>query len=176
MEVIRINRERIKIMLSSEDIKELNINTDLLDEFDLAGREAFAKILKEARDKCGFISYGRKILVQIFKSVDGGCEMFITKIPEREETLRSNTPTLYYYKFDRLNDLINLSRVLSPKEAIICNLYREDGKMCVYLETSEKIHIYGEFGGTKCNVSTKAYLAEHCKLISNNAINFLSNY
>ena len=65
MEVIRINRERIKIMLSPADMVEMDISCEVLDNFDKRGKEAFGKIMQEARDKCGFISCGRKILVQV---------------------------------------------------------------------------------------------------------------
>ncbi len=176
MEVIRINRERIKIMLSTEDMKELNINTELFDKFEYEGREAFARILKEARDKCGFISCGRKILVQIFNSIDGGCEMFITKIPDRDDAFTIKNKSMFYYKFERLNDIISLSKAITSIDDGICNIYKESDSTVIYLETSEKIHICGEYGGRKCKSSAKAYISEHCELVFGKAFEKLREY
>lgn len=168
MEVIRINRERIKIMLSPLDMSEMEINCEMLDDFDKRGREAFGKIMKEARNKCGFISCGRKIFVQIFPSKDGGCELFITKLSDAElsSTIKESK---HYYRFEDMNSLIGFcSAARSYNVSGIA--YRDKDRGIYYIELDEDFDLCGEFGGKRCAVGTEAYIAERCTFVCDNAV------
>lgn len=168
MEVIRINRERIKIMLSPDDMVEMDINCDMLDSFDRKGKEAFGKIMQEARDRCGFISCGRKIFVQVFPSKDGGCEMFITKMNDNELSSRVKKQKRYYYKFEVFQNLLSFCAAIMNIN-YNCAVYKDNEKGIYYIITDEKCDICGEFGGVECSETCDVYISERCKLICENA-------
>ncbi len=78
MELIPINESKLKIMLSENDMKELNI----CDEADCANNEtryAIRTILERAKAQIGFNTEGAEIFVQLYTSRSGGCELFVTK-------------------------------------------------------------------------------------------------
>ena len=76
MELILISNSKLKIMLSAEDMKRYNIECD----GETALRRGFKPVLDMARRDCGFESEGGRLLVQVFPSRGGGCEMFITRV------------------------------------------------------------------------------------------------
>ncbi len=172
MEVIRISRERIKIMLTSCDMDEMNINCDMLEGLDRHGKEAFTKIMQEARERCGFISCGKKIFVQIFPSKDGGCEMFITKLNDAELVSIGERKKKYYYRFETMNELLGFCSGARSYN-IRCSVYRDVEKGSYYIECDDKCNLCGEYGGRQCNVASEAYIAERCSLICEDAVGIL---
>ena len=168
MEVIRINRERIKIMLSPADMVEMDISCEVLDNFDKRGKEAFGKIMQEARDKCGFISCGRKILVQVFPSKDGGCEMFITKVNDSELTSHVKKQKKFYYKFEVFQDMLRFCAAIM-NSINSCAAYKDIEKGIYYIVTDEKCNICGEFGGMECSETCDVYILERCKMVCEDA-------
>lgn len=168
MEVIRINRERIKIMLSPEDMVEMDINCDMLDTFDRRGKEAFGKIMQEARDRCGFISCGRKIFVQVFPSKDGGCEMFITKMNDGDLSARTARRRKYYYRFCVFEDMLKFCAAVA-KINHSCSAYKDTEKSEYYIMSDERCDICGEFGGIECSEMCEVYISERCRLICEDA-------
>ena len=81
MELILISKSKLKIMLSADDMKTYNIECDGESAF----RRGFRPVLEKARRDCGFETEGGRLLVQVFPSRTGGCEMFITRVsPEKD--------------------------------------------------------------------------------------------
>ncbi len=111
MELILISNSKLKIMLSAEDMKEYNIECN----GECALRRGFAPVLERAHDDCGFDIDSGRLLVQVFPSREGGCEMFITRVAqerrgaEREEEYKSS-PSVCILK--TVSDLTALCRAL----------------------------------------------------------------
>ena len=83
MEVILIDRDKLKIMLTAPDMQRYALDTSRLESMactDLHTREAFRHIFHDAEAKTGFHTEGEKILVQMYTSKCGGCEIFVTKL------------------------------------------------------------------------------------------------
>ncbi len=76
MELILISNSKLKIMLSAEDMKEYNIECD----GESALKRGFKPVLERAHEDCGFDIESGRLLVQVFPSRGGGCEMFITRV------------------------------------------------------------------------------------------------
>lgn len=76
MELILISNSKLKIMLSAEDMKTYNIECD----GDTALRRGFKPVLERAHSDCGFDIDSGRLLVQVFPSRGGGCEMFVTRV------------------------------------------------------------------------------------------------
>ena len=89
MEFILISDSKIKVMLTEEDLKEFEIEADELDYANTDTKRMFWDILSRAKHITGFDTDGQKVLVQLYPSRHGGCEMFVTKIGALHSTEES---------------------------------------------------------------------------------------
>lgn len=80
MEFILINENKIKVMLSEEDLDEFEIDAEEMDYSNTETKRMFWDILSRAKHSTGFDTDGQRVLVQLYPSRKGGCEMFVTKI------------------------------------------------------------------------------------------------
>ncbi len=84
MELIVIDENKLKIMLTSCDMRHYELRTERMSGADADTRRAFRHIFSDARDKIGFDTAGERLLVQLYTSRDGGCEIFVTKLGAEE--------------------------------------------------------------------------------------------
>ena len=177
MEIIKISCEKVKISLSNDDMEHLQISCDMLDGSDKRSRQAFNKILDEAKDKCGFTTNGRRIFVQLFPSKDGGCDIFITGMNENTEKKYSTSKQkrISCYRFDSLSELISFCRAIRMLNyAEASQLYIKEDPKCYYVCLQRDFPFAEEFFGRKCAANADAYIKEHYKLITEDAVNNLS--
>ena len=80
MEFILINENKIKVMLSACDLEEFEIEAEELDYANTDTKRMLWDILSRAKHSTGFDTDGQRVLVQLYPSRHGGCEMFVTKI------------------------------------------------------------------------------------------------
>ena len=80
MEIILISECKLKIALREEDLAAFEIRADELDYSNTETKRMFWDLLSRAKHKTGFDTDGQRVLVQLYPSKDGGCEMFVTKI------------------------------------------------------------------------------------------------
>ncbi len=80
MELIMISESKLKIMLTSEDMKEYSLDCNTLSYENTETRRAFWSILDEAKHRTGFDAASERVFVQVYPSRKGGCEMYVTKI------------------------------------------------------------------------------------------------
>jgi len=79
VDFLLINSRNIKISLSKTELDENCISADGLCWNDEKTRCLMRKVLATAYEKCGFEWESEKLSVSVFPSVDGGCELFVTK-------------------------------------------------------------------------------------------------
>ena len=80
MDLIKINDNKLKIMLTPVDMQCYALKADELDCGGIETRQAFRNIMDEVRNRTGFDAKGNQIYVQVYPSREGGCEMFVTKL------------------------------------------------------------------------------------------------
>ena len=80
MEIIMISDSKIKVMLSADDLKGFDLNTASLDYSNTETKRMFWDILSRAKRSIGFDTDGHRVLVQLYPSRCGGCEMFVTRL------------------------------------------------------------------------------------------------
>ena len=80
MDLIRIDDNKMKIMLSPVDMQCYELDAVALDCTKTETRRAFRHILEDVRTQTGFDAKGNQIYVQLYPSREGGCEMFVTKL------------------------------------------------------------------------------------------------
>ncbi len=119
MELIRISDSKLKIMLSREDMMHYAISPERMDYENTETRRVVWQMLDEAKQKTGFDAAIDRVLIQVYPSRSGGCEMYVTKLPskgEGEEAVCAVTvkkpgrPMLY--TFETLQDLLQACRHL----------------------------------------------------------------
>lgn len=95
MELIIIGENRLKIMLTGEDmaryeLADLQHPEESGDGVTPHTREALRHIFADARNESGFDTEGERLFVQLYASKGGGCEIFVTKLgrPVEEKLLK----------------------------------------------------------------------------------------
>ncbi len=116
---------KLKIALSKEESEKYNISLTEgeLDKNKIRG--VISDILSEAEEGCRFEIGDEKVLIQVYPSTDGGCELFLTKLSflgdeEKRCLLRAdNISTVERassaFRFSCLDDLLTAARVLKDR-------------------------------------------------------------
>ena len=185
MEMIMISPSQLKVMMDAEDMKKYALNCDDDLRSGSERRLALRTILKKAKEQTGFLSDGRRILVKMFPSRDGGCEMFVTRLgdaarqTEFEETKNAAVirEGMSVYAFETFQGLA--SACLRLREAGIGGesaAYREIEKSRYYLAVDKSSPLITEMGGSLIRSCAAGYINEYCALICKDAVNVLANY
>lgn len=122
MDLILISEEKLKIILSEDDLKKLNIDIDSLDYSNVSTKRVFWEILDRAKETAGFDADKCKLYVQVFPSQDGGCEMFVTKFSNAEnKTMQQQSKK---YRITKRSSQDKCGRLISAQFEDICKLCR----------------------------------------------------
>ena len=168
MEIIEIGTTQLLFLLAPEDMTEYKISTSFPED---ALREGFARIIRDLGVSERFLS---GVLVQIFDSKNGGCEMFITKIPDKINT-DEGLPSQSIYIFNSVTELLGACRMLYERCPSPSSAYADKNKEKYYLMLEGDHPYLSEFSGVKARSGSAEYLFEHCRIISDNAIEKLSS-
>ena len=136
MEFILISDSKIKVMLTAKDLARFELEADELDYANTETKRMFWDVLSRAKRRTGFDTDGERVVVQLYPSKEGGCEIFVTKIgsiyhdesdedaydtprtalteialkKKRDIPQKKYIPTVIF--FDSLEDMIALCRAL----------------------------------------------------------------
>lgn len=182
MDFLIINENKLKIMLSSSEVKRYGIESEKTDYQNPEIRKAFWKILDKASEECGFKVRGDKLLIQYYPS-KCGAEIFVTRLGKislgiERNIAASDSITMLssknmIYRFESLEILARLCREMTRNSAKTnADLYHsEDG--CYYLFFEERsdtsllspFSIISEFGD-EVPQNMESYIKEHSEPIS----------
>ena len=182
MELILISNSKLKIMLTAEDMKKYNIDC----EGDVTLRRGFRPVLERARRDCGFDPCGGRLLVQVFPSRSGGCELFVTRVGQEDRASQTKKNESAVFLFDTLGDLIALCGALE------CRGYGE-GSLALLLEGGAcalvlpdicggeplplDAAVLEEYGRRCEGECARIYIEEHSvRLCEGNAVRMLSRF
>lgn len=188
LELIMINSEKIKIMLTREDMTKYNIHMYSLGHTGSAIKEAFGEVLSDIKTRTGFDTLSSKTILQVYPSRDGGCEVYITRLKndlklkngEKHECAGQSTNITVkrwlekvIFSFEKLTDTIDACRLLYlsgyDKSS---SLYLCDDTYYLFLETEikpkgryDELTSLCDFGKRlECKI-TQAFICEHGELI-----------
>jgi negative regulator of genetic competence, sporulation and motility len=85
MELIIIGENRLKIMLTCEDMARYELSEPCAETMGVRARRALRSIVADAHAQIGFDTDSERLLVQLFASREGGCEIFVTRLEEPGE-------------------------------------------------------------------------------------------
>lgn len=144
MEWIKINHNKLKIMLTREDAAYYALCTDTADYTNTETKRAFKAILTDMREKTGFDAAEDKVYIQMYPSREGGCELFITKMgmetaakkaasdKERLSPVRQRRSLVFCFE--------NMTRLIT-----VCRRLREvhyKGESCAWLDDCHRYWLY----------------------------------
>lgn len=160
MELIIINENKLKIMLTKSDMEFYGLNEDEFYCSITDTKKILKKILHNSNQKTGFETLlpEDKILMQLYPEKGGGCELFVTKLfidsdedifmsRDNEEKYllpkaSSNTvqlkKSILGYKFDSLKNVLLACAELKKRNfEIQSSLYRDScGKYHLFIKSS----------------------------------------
>ena len=194
MELIRISDRKLKIMLTPTDMRHFELNPDTFCEDSAGMHRSFRHLLDEIRKQTDFEADDHQISVQYFPSREGGCEMFISRVPSscekkpptqslqlRQKSLRSAFHRECAYRFSELSSLLAVCRRLSSIGYIGSNSAYADTSDRYYLLLSvlaespftipDELGFITEYGVIENTSLLRIYLSEHGRVIcSENAV------
>ena len=183
MEYIMINEEKLKVMLEQNDLAEWDISVEALDYSNPDAKCVFEEILQYARERFGFDTSGHKVLLQLYPSRDGGCELFITKLPrlksgEQEKKEICEQKESIAFGFEKLSHMLAVCNRLADKEFYVESeaWADENGKWYLILSGTDvslldelpfpsDISFISEYGEAQSPRALSLYLGEHAKSI-----------
>lgn len=117
MELIRISDSKLKVMLDAQDMTRYAISPDAMNYDNTETRRAIWQILDEAKQETGFDAAAGRLVIQVYPSREGGCELYITKIQHtapRDGTRGGNNGEReVLYRFSDMNTLLAACRQLA---------------------------------------------------------------
>ena len=185
MELTLINDNKLKIMLTVEDMENLDITCEDMDYDDTATRRIFWDLLDRAKRRTGFDAASDKLLVQVYPDKTGGCMMYITKmngVKQENATYEKKYKTRLYTGKQRKRLIYAVADCEALYDACrqLCeanysgrsDIYCGSGLffLCMDECADGRTDIVGEYGQCIRNPMFGYYLSEHCKrLITDNA-------
>ncbi len=177
MEYILISESKLKIMLTRQDIEEWNISVEELDYGNPGAKAVFEEILGYAREELSFDTSGHKVLLQLYPSKDGGCELFITRLGESTERGALKPARAKQrqkaYSFQKLSHLLAVCKRLSLNgfTGESSAWFDSEGKWFLLLSTDEdseldllpldRFSFICEYGDTESPKALSLYLSEY---------------
>ena len=175
MEIIEINSQNYKIILSESDLIDFGTDSKSFTADYAASKNALSAILAKLDIKNGTVSKPDSLLVQFFPSRAGGGELFLSYKKKQQRSNRvfaneSDRPRLYTAVFDSLDDMIMLLHKFRKDAYFPKSDLFFDGRhyiMCIYRHSSNKdlpcyIHEYSRVHTADELTAAKLYEYTEC--------------
>ena len=191
MELKLVNDNKLKIILTNEDMALMDITFEEMDYINNTDtKRIFWDILDKAKHQIGFDAGAEKLFVQVYPDKNGGCLMYVTKdVPKGnpytyEKKYKSKLYTgvkkkKVLYMFDNSENLFEACGQLSLTDYTgKSDLFADDnGRYYLSLEDNreQSLELVSEYGVLINNPFFGYYLDEHAKkIISSDAIKTFS--
>ncbi|MBQ9703213.1 MAG: adaptor protein MecA [Clostridia bacterium] len=189
MEIIKINKNAIKLILAPEESEKYEFITDsnATDEVMLSSLNL---LLQSVREKSCIDLLGKRLLVQVYYDKIGECEIYIAST-EGDEMYKDRTAPIgtrkaigykSIYRFDSLDDiLIACSRLNGVADENNSQIYYDEQRekyylACQNISARELRYSFLSEYSKQLKPQVYFYIREHLKcLCDSNAINIFSN-
>ncbi|MHC1696151.1 MAG: adaptor protein MecA [Eubacteriales bacterium] len=144
MELVLISDNKLKIILTDEDMSTLDISCDTIDYDNTSTRRAFWELLDKAKQQTGFDAASDKVLVQVYPDKNGGCSMYVTKM-----TGIKNEPYDYEKKYKT-----RLYTTAKEKKSRIIFRFPDSEALC---SACKQLALHGYEGDSDVYASRRSY-------------------
>lgn len=198
MRIEKINDNKLKILLTNDDLKERNIKMAELAFGSEKTRDLFKEMISIAADEYDFYADDSQLMIEAIPISLEAIVIMVTKMDEEEKIVMHTkkkkskssfvraVENMSIYEFYTLDDVCLVAKVLYARFSGESVLVKKDKKYFLVLNnnagdeiTDEELEIIiGEYGKKRIvNPISKAYLFEHGEvIIKENAIDVLSEY
>ncbi len=199
MRIEKINDNKLKILLTNDDLKERNIKMAELAFGSEKTRDLFKEMISIAADEYDFYADDSQLMIEAIPISLEAIVIMVTKMDEEEKIVMHTkkkkskdapfvraVENMSIYEFNTLDDVCLVTKVLYARFGGESVLVKKDKKYFLILNnnagdeiTDEELEIIiGEYGKKRVvNPISKAYLFEHGEvIIKENAIDVLSEY
>lgn len=180
MDVIKIGKDNMIVILTKEDMTKYRISPDMPAGFGRQALSALRQIAFGAQEESAPSHGDEKLLVQVFPSKEGGCEMFVTRVSSVSCTDLQNhyihTDSKEIYMFAEMAELLAACRSLagagySAESRAWAETDTENRRY--FLELCDEYGHMCEFGARRLAEIAPYYINEHCSLICADAVTVL---
>lgn len=194
MELIIIGDTCLKVILTAEELRRFSLDLAEGELEGAAAKAALRELFDEIRRQSGFDASSDRVLVQLYPSKGGGCEIFLTKLGKVSRT-RSTAerasdltapPELrpVLFRFERLSELLAVCRQLCRTGyALLSTVYAaDDGRYYLVLQEKPRggtrpsaLSFVEEFGERRGGALALSYIKEHGRcLVAGDAVSRLA--
>ncbi|MBQ9921201.1 MAG: adaptor protein MecA [Clostridia bacterium] len=174
MELLQINKNKLKITLSVRDLEEFDLTVSTLDYNTTKTRKAIWEIFDRAKRQVGFDAAKSKLKIKVYPLSDGGCDMYVSKLSQGyselhavRSTFRSSVKKCAYIfnSFSEVYALCTLMPVTTHSSLYSDMLGRYILLIDQGFDLRGRKKLLSEFGSL-LNISyIESYLNERCTLI-----------
>lgn len=204
MKVERVDENKIKVVIDSEEAKEMNITPKMISENTPEVQKMFWQAIHMAEEEEAFLVEGAKLFVETIPSCEDGIGMFITRVCSESELdeavencgykgkLKRNTISeterprkrKFIFRFSDFDAVCDGAQMLARRYFGNSTLYKMEGKFYLYLVPEDALSAYeadiilSEFGDKMPHGQyTHGRLNEYGKImIENNSLEVLTEY
>ena len=187
MEIIRIGENKLKLILTGEDLEKHHLKLDSLDYDNTETRRVLWQILDEAKQKTGFDAASERTLVQAYPGRKSGCEIYITRLSNHTPGLKGRHSIFRFYD---PTTLFSVCRTLSTGTRKYDGALYKDDQDFYYLCLKESLassiqkedalsplSFVEEYAQRVKSTSFFAYIKEHGScLLASRAVETLSDF
>ena len=181
METILIKTDRLKITLTESEMNEYGIDCDRMDYSTTETRSAIWKVLDDARRQTGFDAAKSNVLMEIFKSKGGGCEIFVSREKDKSRELpalrlSSGRTEHHACVFGSVEKLLDACAMLKEASEPCSALVSEENKCYLLLASGSNAEALSDYADkiVPCDGRSLSYIKEHYRLISEDAVKDLA--
>lgn len=185
MEFKIVNENKLKIILTNEDMASMDITYEEMEDKDTNTKRVLWEIFDKAKRVTGFDAAADNTYVQMYDRKSDGCLIFVTKL-NQQNTYEKRYKKLYtgikkrrlLYMFDNSETLSEVCKQLmfigyNGKSDIFAN----NEKYFLYIEDNREqaLDLISEYGCLINNPFFSFYLDEHAKkILSSDAVQVFS--
>lgn len=166
MEVIRLGINNVKISLSAGELERYGLEyPDTEGDYCHVARYTVKRILAAVKKETGVDYCGERLFIRMFRSRDGGCELFISRTEEKgEKGEQVEQGASEVVCFPTANALISACRAMVGGES---DAYIGDklAYLIIPKGSESELAIAEEFGKAADFLGAEEFVREHCDLL-----------
>lgn len=157
MQIEKVNNNKLKVTLSSKDLKACNIDLNTFMANSLESQDLFLDILDLAEEKFNFYVDNSKLIIESISLANNIFIFTITKLPDFKTTSSQN----YIYCFENFDQFSNLHSLINQNN--FAHLYTYQNKFYLIINKNNKVcYLIDEFSNCKVySDSLENILIEH---------------
>lgn len=153
MQIEKINENKIKIILNTDDLIERNIDLHSFMSESLEKQDVFFQLLKEAKSAVGFETLDHKLIIEALFTKKGTFIFIITRIPQKNKIVKAkkfnpclkttsekNFSLIYQFKtFDNISEFctyLHNNKILGLLKDLKSSLYKFNKNYFLVLENN----------------------------------------